>query len=275
MNPPTPSAAAIDPLQAHQRMARAVASMNFFEWEDCFNDYGPLSAAWNRFKGAGNPKGSGSPVHSLAHWISRTKVAANVAGLRELVRMGLDLDEVSLKPDRPTTLHGLARRSAGKSLIKTWLEAGADPNPVNAEGQTPMTIAAKKRHWDTKTVEALWNGGAKTSGLDLVFWFTGIYPDGGFTPSKPFADFLKEAAVHALADGAWDERLPRRKPSLMVVWATTARGVLDRLIEYENPKDPMPPECRKSFIELKDFLTEKTIESAPSSSRPGVRSRPR
>jgi hypothetical protein len=81
----------------------------------------------------------------------------------EAIAAGANVDYVDDTDTRMTVLHEAAFE--GKfAVVKLLLEGGANPNPHNAGGNTPLMLAARRGHLEV--VKALVAGGAKVGADD-------------------------------------------------------------------------------------------------------------
>ena len=95
----------------------------------------------------------------------------NTKGVEYAISMGAD---INVRPDEANTPLHLAALLGNHEIIKVLLEAGAQPDPLNAKDETPLVLAVFAG--STKSADVLINCGAndlRTLGQtwDDLFWF--------------------------------------------------------------------------------------------------------
>ena len=158
-----PIATAAERRTMARRLRDAVSADTPSKLEACFNDYGPLSAAW---RAATKPVKPSTPPTSKS-WKSLAQTMATPKGRalaqwQQAVAWGVDLNEVG--PGTRPLLHRAAV-SGDQGFVQALLEAGADPNVRGRHGETPL--ATIKPSDVPKVGAVLLDHGARVEGAVL------------------------------------------------------------------------------------------------------------
>ena len=80
--------------------------------------------------------------------------------VRKLLNFNLTIADINLKNKKGMTALDLATSNQNLIIVKSLLEAGADPNLVNGRGRTPLISTVMDRDCKSAIVKALLEGGA-------------------------------------------------------------------------------------------------------------------